>query len=76
MRQTLHDKTLSLVLAYRDGGGNLTELSQTLGLPYYMIIQWLTRTQRADANKSKPVRLNVDAVQSIYEHLTGKHLDY
>lgn len=70
MRQTLHEKTLLLVQERLNQGVRLQELAPLARVSYVRLWQWVHKQDE------KSARLNVDAVQRLYEHLTGKELDY
>jgi len=72
MRPSLHEKTLDLVKQYVKGGGKLPDLAAPAGVTYHRLWQWVRR----DIVGNGSDRLNVDAVQKLYEHLTGKQLEY
>ncbi len=69
-RLTLHDKTLSLAHNYIKDGGTIQELASAACVTYQRVWFWLNKQDL------KAARLNVDAVQRLYEHLTGKELEY
>jgi len=67
MRPTLHEKTLALVLEHIAVRGELSILARDTATPYHRLWHWVKRDAR---------RIDVDTVQRLYEHLTGKQLEY
>lgn len=70
LRQTLHDKTLHLATLRVHEPGAVRDMAAIAGVTYQGMWRWLFTQDK------KTTRLNVDAVQRLYEHLTGKQLEY
>lgn len=67
MRATLKELTLTLVRQRICTHGALQNLADAAGVSYHKLRRW---------HKGLNVDMDADAVQRLYETITGKQLDY